>query len=168
MTEYTIHTLANTGRAELMYSEFYGTYFDKRKHQNEATNETSSGRGLSVTIRGKENLCAGMVDSSRIRYLIKSYNLIYISWHVAMWFGKNNTHKTPVGAFWQEEKWIGLYPVLLIPPWCRLSVTNSPQISLGWAGRCRQEGLTNNMITDWENPWRDLKRRESEENGLWF
>lgn len=87
-----------------MYSEFYGIYFDKMKHQNEATNEMSSGRGLSVTIGGKENLCAGMVNSSRIGYLIKSYNLIYISWHVAMWFGKNNKHKTPAGVFLQAEK----------------------------------------------------------------
>lgn len=90
----TISSIIHTSWVELMYSEFYGIYFDKMKHQNEATNEMSSGRGLSVTIRGKENLCAGMVDSSRIGYLIKSYNLIYISWHVAMWFGKNNKHKT--------------------------------------------------------------------------
>lgn len=99
----TISSIIHTSWVELMYSEFYGIYFDKMK-QNEATNEMSSGRGLSVTIRGKENLCAGMVDSSRIGYLIKSYNLIYISWHVAMWFGKNNKNKTPVGVFLQAEK----------------------------------------------------------------
>lgn len=119
MTEYTIHTLANTDRVELMYSEFYGFYFDKRKHQNEATNEMSSGRGLSVTICGKENLCAGLMDSSRIGYLIKSYNLIYISWHVAMWIGKNNTHKTPVGVFLQAEKGhvkVSTCPSHLSPP----------------------------------------------------